>query len=127
MAVRVLWCLQFICGQFTINFVVYQPEYLILLASGATGALVKDILKDNKLSLPHVKGEYLYLGCIGGMILGALAGYFVDNDPVTAFLGGYAGTEIIKNLVNGKIATGTTKTTTKTNTCETEQKEKVVK
>jgi len=72
----------------------------ILLVSGAVGALVKDILKDNKISVPCIKNGFLYLGCIGGMILGAFAGYFVDNDPVTAFLGGYAGSQVIQSLVS---------------------------
>jgi hypothetical protein len=92
---------------FTIDFVVLQPDYLILFISGAVGAFTKDVLKDNKLSVPHVKDGYLYLGCVGGIILGALAGYLVDNDPVTAFLGGYAGSEIIKSLVSQKISVDT--------------------
>jgi len=66
---------------------------------GAVGALTKDILKDNKLVLPKMKKGSLYLGCIGGIIIGALAGYLVDNDPITAFLGGFGGTQIIENLV----------------------------
>lgn len=91
---------------------IIQPEWPILLLAGALGALTKDVLKDNKLSIPHIKDGFLYLGCIGGIILGAMAGYLVDNDPVTAFLGGYAGSEIIKNLVNGRVSTGSTTTTT---------------
>lgn len=74
----------------------------ILMLCGASGALVKDILKDNKISVPSIKNGFLYLGCIGGIILGAFAGYLVDNDPVTAFLGGYAGSQIIQSLVSSK-------------------------
>lgn len=82
---------------------VLNPEWPYLFACGALGAFVKDTLKDNKLQLPHMKDGYLYLGCLGGMVLGALAGYLVDNDPVTAFLGGYAGSQIIQSLVSSKI------------------------
>ena len=79
-----------------------QPEYGILFICGALGAIAKDILVDNKLVLPKNKEGVLYLGCLGGMIIGALAGYLVDNDPVTAFLGGYSGVQIITSLVNNK-------------------------
>lgn len=82
---------------------VLNPEWAILIACGMGGAIVKDILKDNKVQLPKIKNGSLYLGCIGGIILGAIAGYLVDNDPVTAFLGGYAGSQILQGLVNVKI------------------------
>jgi len=79
-----------------------QAQYGMLFICGALGAVVKDILVDNKLILPKAKKGTLYLGCLGGMILGAIAGYIVDNDPVTAFLGGYGGSQIIENLVNNR-------------------------
>ena len=81
---------------------VLQPDYLSLFICGAIGAITKDVLKDNKIKLPEFKAGELYLGCIGGMILGAIAGYLVDNDPVTAFLGGYSGKQIIESLVNNR-------------------------
>lgn len=74
----------------------------ILFLCGALGSIAKDIIIDNKIKIPAYKGGELYLGCIGGMIIGALAGYLVDNDPVTAFLGGYSGKQIIESLVNNK-------------------------
>ena len=78
-------------------------DIVILFIMGALGALTKDILKDNKLVLPKKTDGVLYLGCIGGIIIGALAGYMVDHDPVTAFLGGYSGSQIIEHLaLNGR-------------------------
>lgn len=74
--------------------------WITLIICGAFGALTKDLLKDNKIAIPYIKKGNLYLGCIGGMILGAVAGYLVDNDPVTAFLGGYAGSQVIQSLVS---------------------------
>lgn len=82
---------------------VINPDFPILFLCGAAGAFVKDTLKDNKLQIPHIKDGFLYLGCIGGMVLGAIAGYMVDNDPMTAFLGGYAGSQIIQSLVSSKV------------------------
>ena len=77
-------------------------DWYILLLAGGAGAFVKDVLKDNRLRLPHYNKGYLYLGCVGGIIIGGFAGYVVDNDPVTAFLGGYAGYQIIESLINNK-------------------------
>ena len=82
---------------------LHTGEIAILFFMGAMGALVKDILKDNRLVLPKKEKGELYLGCIGGMIIGAFAGYLVDNDPITDFLGGVGGTQLIENLVvNGR-------------------------
>ncbi|MFA6335631.1 MAG: hypothetical protein WCX48_08775 [Bacteroidales bacterium] len=83
---------------------LFNPDWPVLLACGAIGAFVKDTLKDNKIAIPHIKEGQLYLGCIGGMILGAIAGYIVDNDPMTAFLGGYAGSQILQSLVSSKVS-----------------------
>jgi uncharacterized membrane protein len=67
---------------------------------GALGALVKDILKDNCIILPKVADGKFYMGILGGLIIGAIAGYVVDNDPITAFLGGFTGYQIINSLVS---------------------------
>ena len=86
-------------------FMVLNSDWPILFLMGAAGAIIKDVLKDNKISLPFIDGKEIYLGCIGGIIIGAFAGYFVDNDPVTAFLGGYAGSQIIQGLVISTVKT----------------------
>lgn len=66
---------------------------------GILGAITKEIIVDNKLVLPkNVNGE-LCLGFLGGIIIGGLAGYAVDGNPITAFLGGYSGKSIIEALV----------------------------
>ena len=74
-------------------------ETVILFFMGALGALVKDIFKDNYIVLPKLKEGKLFLGCIGGIIIGGIAGYIADNDPLTAFLGGFAGYQLIESLV----------------------------
>ena len=74
-------------------------ETFCLVMSGAFGAVVKDLVQDNKLVLPKIQDGCLVLGFIGGMIIGAGVGYAVDNDPVTAFLGGYAGSQLIEQLI----------------------------
>lgn len=97
------FALQFGFFLFIIFFMVLQEGWPILMFCGALGAMAKDVLQDNKLCIPKYEKGFLYLGCLGGILIGACAGYFVDNDPVTAFLGGYAGTQIIHSLINGKV------------------------
>ena len=81
----------------------YTLFYMFLI--GALGALMKDILKDNQLTLPKCENGNFSLGFVGGMIIGGAAGYLVDTDPVTAFLAGYAGTSVIENLLSKKNST----------------------
>jgi len=79
-----------------------EQEILFFFIVGAAGALTKDILTNNSLELPHKKGGNLYLGFLGGMIVGGVTGYLVDNNLTTAFLAGYAGTSVIENLLSKK-------------------------
>lgn len=86
-----------------------EIQLIIIFAAGALGALAKDIIQDNSLKMPKKINGELTLGFLGGMITGGMVGYLVDGDPVTAFLGGYAGTAVIENLLlkkNGGKYTG---------------------
>jgi hypothetical protein len=79
-------------------------ETLTLILAGGLGALTKDIVKDNKLTLPCYSEGSVVLGCIGGIIIGAAVGFLVDNNPETAFFAGYAGSQMLTALVpkNGR-------------------------
>ena len=79
-----------------------EITFLILFLAGAFGSLAKDILEDNELKLPKKTDGNFYLGFLGGMITGGLAGYFVDGQVSTAFMAGYAGTGLIGNLLAKK-------------------------
>jgi len=74
-------------------------DIFFLFLSGAFGALVRDVLKDNRLVLPRVENGALVLGFIGGMIIGGMAGYVIDGSPLTACLGGFVGYQVISSLV----------------------------
>lgn len=76
-----------------------MPTPLSFLAAGALGALVRDILRDNRLSLPSVVDGDLVLGFIGGMLVGAFVGWAVDQSVITAVFSGYVGTSTIKHLL----------------------------
>lgn len=72
---------------------------LIFFLCGAAGALMKDIIQDGKLRLPKKINDDFILGFLGGVITGGCAGMFIDGNPITAFLAGYAGTSAIENLL----------------------------
>lgn len=74
-------------------------EYLVFLIAGAIGALIKDIVKDNKLVMPKFENGSVALGFVGGMLIGASTGLVIDGNPITAFLGGFTGSQIIEALV----------------------------
>jgi hypothetical protein len=72
---------------------------LTILTGGAVGALLSDILEENKLHLPKIQNGDLYLGSIGGLIVGAFAGYAIDGNFVTAMTAGFMGKAVIQGLV----------------------------
>ena len=67
--------------------------------AGAIGSLAKDIINDNKLTLPKINNGELCLGFIGGIILGGITGYYVDGSIITAAMAGYTGSSLIPNLI----------------------------
>ena len=77
-------------------------ELFFLAIAGGLGALVKDVVKDNRLILPKYEDGSILLGFIGGVIIGAAVGYLVDQSPATAFFSGYAGYQILESLVPKK-------------------------
>jgi hypothetical protein len=88
---------------------IVEISTLILFLAGAVGSLIKDILEDNELKLPKKTNGNFSLGFLGGMITGGIAGYFIDGNPTTAFLAGYAGTGVFENLLlkkDGQIVAG---------------------
>ncbi len=72
---------------------------LILLAAGAFGALVREILREGGLELPKKIDGKLALGFIGSAIVGGFVGYLIDGSIVTAALAGYTGISAIENLL----------------------------
>ena len=67
--------------------------------AGAIGALISDILKDNSLELPKRIDGKLTLGFVGSMVIGGIAGYYIDGSIVTAFMGGFVGKAVIVSFV----------------------------
>lgn len=84
------------------KIMILSESVIILLISGAFGALVKDILNDNCLEMPCKVDGKIALGFIGSMITGAFVGYAIDGSPVTAAMAGYTGSSVLANLVPAK-------------------------
>lgn len=72
--------------------------------AGAIGALASELLKDNCVELPKKIGARFSLGVIGSMIVGAIAGYYVDGSPETAFMAGFMGPQLLAAILKKKSA-----------------------
>ena len=81
------------------NYNLPLSDSIALLFAGALGALAKDCVIDNTLELPFIHGKKLYLGFIGATLVGAFIGYVVDGSMLTAAMGGYTGSSILKSLL----------------------------
>jgi hypothetical protein len=77
-------------------------QNLILIIAGGLGALAKDCVQDNAITLPKLHDGVFDLGFIGAMIVGAFVGFIVDHDPLSAALGGYVGISILDNILPPK-------------------------
>jgi len=75
-------------------------EFYLIFLAGMIGAITSDILKDNRLELPKKFDGSLYLGFVGGAIIGGLAGLTIDGSITTAFMGGFTGKAVIESLLN---------------------------
>jgi len=74
-------------------------EYVIFIIAGCLGALIKDILEDNKIKLPKKINGELSLGFLGGVVAGGLVGYLTDGSFLASFLAGYSAPLVIKKLL----------------------------
>lgn len=76
-------------------------SYLLIFLAGMGGAFIADILKDNCIELPKKIGGKFFLGSLGGLLVGGMAGMAIDGSLITAFMGGFMGKEIITRLIQG--------------------------
>ena len=82
-----------------INCEMIETEIMLVIAGGAVGALLKEILGDNCLQLPSLAQGKLNLGFLGSIIVGAFAGYAIDGGFITAAMAGFSGFSIIQKLI----------------------------
>lgn len=79
-----------------------MTEILYLFIAGAIGALIKDIVTDNKIELPKKVNHFLTLGFLGSMLIGGFVGWAVDGSLLTAGMAGFVGLSTIQNLLPKK-------------------------
>lgn len=87
-----------------LNFIESVPALIFL--AGAAGGLAAQLMKDNCLELPKKIDGKMSIGFLGGVILGGMAGYFIDGSPETAFIAGFAGKEFIEKILIKKKSSG---------------------
>jgi len=79
-----------------------ETQIIFLLLAGAFGALIKEILDDNKLKLPKKIDSELALGFLGSLIVGGFVGWAIDGSLLTAAMAGFSGFAVIEKLTNKK-------------------------
>ena len=72
---------------------------LVFAIVGALGAVISDMVSDGYLELPKISRGKFYPGFIGGLIIGAVVGYLVDQSLLIAFSMGYIGKEGIDLII----------------------------
>ena len=72
---------------------------------GALGALIRDITDDDGLQLPTLTQGKFYLGFVGGMIIGGVAGMISGDSLLGALTAGFAGYSVIVSALGGKAQT----------------------
>jgi len=83
-----------------LNYLISDYPVCVIFLAGMCGGFIADILNDNSIELPKKVGGKLFLGWIGGAVLGGFSGVLIDGSLVTAFMGGFMGKEIISKLTN---------------------------
>jgi len=79
-------------------------EIITIIVAGMAGAMLKDVFKDNSLQMPSMQNGSLHLGCLGGFVLGGVAGFYIDGSPVTAFMAGVSASTIIDGILEKKVS-----------------------
>ncbi len=83
-----------------LSYLVNDHVIPLIFLAGMCGGFIADILNDNSIELPKKIGGKLFLGWIGGAIIGGFSGVLIDGSLITAFMGGFMGKEVIAKLTN---------------------------
>ena len=81
------------------DIILIYISYLAIFLAGAIGALLNDVLNDNCIEIPKIFDGKMYLGILGGMLIGGSAGLAIDGSLTTAFMGGFTGKAVIQRLI----------------------------
>ncbi len=73
---------------------------VLSLIAGALGAFVHEMIHDNTISLPKISDGELYLGVLGGMIVGGIVGHYMDGSFIAALSSGFMGKSLLPSLLS---------------------------
>lgn len=76
----------------------------LIVGAGGLGSLISELLRDNCIELPKKIGARFSLGVFGSMIVGAIAGYYVDGSLETAFMAGFMGPQLLGMILKKRLA-----------------------
>jgi hypothetical protein len=75
-----------------------EIQLLYFFLFGALGGIAKDIFQDGKIVLPRIKDGDLYVGFLGGLIIGGVVGMIADSTWLNAFTVAFMGTSVLEAL-----------------------------
>jgi len=84
------------------EYVLTITEIFTVALAGAFGSFIKDILHDGYLQIPEIKDKQIYLGFLGGALVGAFVGIVIDGSFLTALMAGFTGTSVVAKLAVGR-------------------------
>lgn len=75
---------------------------LLYALCGGVGGLVSEYMAHGCLEIPSIKDKKLYLGSLGGVMIGAITGIIGDHDYINSFVYGCFGITILRRLLDTK-------------------------
>lgn len=76
-----------------------MENFLLYFVAGGLGSFVHLIVSDGKLQMPYFHDGYIVLGFLGGIIIGGFVGYAVDQNFLSAAMGGYVGISALTKIL----------------------------
>lgn len=74
-------------------------EFIKAGGAGAFGALTHEVVNKNSIRLPRIENGEVLLGVIGGMLVGAFVGIYIDGSFLTSMLSGFTGFAVATKLL----------------------------
>lgn len=72
---------------------------LLIITAGLLGALTRQLLEREGLKLPSIKENTLYLGFVGEIIIGGVAGWYLGDSVVGSFSIGLTAASLVNGLI----------------------------
>ena len=70
------------------------------MIAGGAGGFIATVLQSGYIELPRIRDHKLYLGGLGGLLIGIGAGLYGNQSVENAFFWGLGGSTILKSLIS---------------------------